>query len=208
MLAEMRRQLTAIQNGMNEDLIKVCPSMFTLAPAKGFTLLDTYLEHATQDEELDLTLYCEWEKQWHATATSVYRFRPEQKWFASLKEKWTEFSKVTKRVAPLAGAGGSLLGLPGVGAAFAGVAESAETLLAAGEKSLAGTLARELGMKQPPTLIDHDARHLLAGLIASLDQAREASQPKFGGLNPYHLKEDGRLLWLCADHRSLYENTR
>ena len=57
-LASMRRQVSALQNGQNEELVKTCPSIFTLAPAKGFRLLDTYPEYATQQEELELTLYC------------------------------------------------------------------------------------------------------------------------------------------------------
>jgi hypothetical protein len=61
-LAGLRRQMSALQNGQNEELMKTCPSMFTLAPARDFKLLNTYLEYATQKEELELTLYCEWEK--------------------------------------------------------------------------------------------------------------------------------------------------
>jgi internalin A len=143
-LASMRRQLSAIQNGQNEELIKTCPSMFTLAPAKDFKLLDTYLEYATQQDELEVTLYCEWEKHWHATQHSVYRFRPEQEWFGSLKTKWGEFVRVTKRVAPLVSLGGSVMGAPAVGLAVKELAEKAEKMSAQGEKDPSSALAKDL----------------------------------------------------------------
>lgn len=205
-LAEMRRQLSAIQNAQNDELVKTCPSMFVLAPAAGFELLDTYLEYATQKDELDLMLYCEWEKEWHTTQHSVYRFRPEQEWFVSLKEKWSELVKVTKRVAPLAGFGASLLGTPAVGIAVRKLAEEAEKIAGGNEKVPAGELAAELGLRERTGLISLEARHLLARLIKYLDSTRAATQPALGGLHPYHLKEDGRLLWLCAEHRAQYDS--
>lgn len=195
-LAEMRRQLSAIQNGQNEDLIKTCPSMFTLAPSRDFRLLDTYLEYATQKEELELMLYCEWEKEWHPTPQSVYRFRPEQEWFDSLKKNWTTFVKLTKRVAPLAGVGGAEL------------VEKADKIVGEVTSSRSGVYAEELGLREQAGMIDLEARHILASLIKSLDKGRGPTQPEFGGLHPYHLKEDGRLLWLCAEHRGLYERNR
>jgi hypothetical protein len=53
-----------------------------------------------------------------------------------------------------------------------------------------------------------EARHLMKGLIESLDKARGETQPPFGGLHPYHVKEDGCLLWLCPGHRHEYEKSR
>lgn len=207
-LAEMRRQLSAVQNGLNEELIKTCPSMFTLAPPAGFKLLDTYLEHATLEEELELTLYCEWEKRWHATQHSVYRFRPDQEWFASLKEKWGVFVRVTKRVAPLVGIAGGLLGASGVGAAAKELAEKAEKMSTEAEKDLSAALAKDLGLREDAGIVDMGTRYLLERMIKHLDKTRGETYPEFGGLRPYHVKEDGRLLWLCAEHRAQYENTR
>lgn len=207
MLAGMRRQLSAIQNGQNEDLIKVCPSMFTLAPVKDFRLLGTYLECATQEEELELTLYCEWEKQWHPTQHSVYRFRLEQEWFGFVKEKWGEFARVTKRIAPLAGVGASLVGSPLAGVAIKEFADKAEKISAIGDKDQSRELAKGLGIREEADVIDMEARHLLARLIKYLDKARGTTHPEFGGLHPYHLKEDGRLLWLCAEHREQYQSS-
>ena len=63
-LASMRRQVSALQNGQNEELVKTCPSIFTLAPAKGFRLLDTYPEYATQQEELELAQLPPTPNQW------------------------------------------------------------------------------------------------------------------------------------------------
>jgi internalin A len=207
-IASLRRQVSALQNGQNEELVKTCPSIFTLAPAKGFKLLDTYPDYATQQEELELTLYCEWEKEWHATQHSVYRFRPEQEWFGSLKEKWGEFVRVTKRVSPLVSLGGSLVGAPAVGVAMKALADRAEKMSAEGEKDRGSALAKDLGLRERSGVIDLEARHLLARLIASLDKMRGETQPEFGGLHAYHLKEDGRLLWLCARHWEQYERTR
>jgi hypothetical protein len=79
---------------------------------------------------------------------------------------------------------------------------------AASEKNPSGTLVEELGSRREAALINLEARHLLARLIKYLDTTRGESQPEFGGLHPYHLKEDGRLLWLCVEHRELYGNTR
>ena len=207
-LANLRRQMSALQNGQNEELVKTCPSVFTLAPTRDFKLLDTYLEYATQQEELELRLYCEWEKEWHVTQHSVYRFRPEQEWFGSLKEKWGEFVGVTKRVAPLVSLGGFLVGAPAVGVAMKAVAERAEKMSAEGEKDRSSELAKDLGLRERSGVIDLEARHLLARLIGHLDKTRGETYPEFGGLHPYVLKEDGRLLWLCTQHREQYESTR
>ena len=152
------------------------------------------MQQATQQEELDLILYCEWEKNWHPTRDSIYRFRPEQEWFSKLKEKWGEFAKVTKRVAPLAGIGGAVIGVPAAGAAMKEMAERAEAL--SGEaKGSSRVLTEELGMREQRSAIDLEAKHLLKRLIEHLDSLRGEAYPPFGGLHPYHLKEDGRLLW-------------
>ena len=90
-----RRQLGAVfECSHNEELIKTCPSVFTLAPAGDFRLIDTYFERAMRDEELELVLFCEWDKGWHPTAQSVYRFRPEQEWLESLRRKELERNSV------------------------------------------------------------------------------------------------------------------
>ena len=205
--SDVRRRMSAIQNAQNEELVNVCPSMFTLAPVKEFRLLETYAEYATSEEELELTLYCEWEKGWHATAESVYRFRPEREWLVSLKEKWGEFAGVTKRVAPLAGVAGGIFGVAGVGAAVKEFAEKAEKMGGADRKDPTGGLARELGGREQAGLIGLESRHLLARLIRHLDGQRGGDHAEFGGLHRYHLKEDGRILWLCAEHRQVYESS-
>jgi hypothetical protein len=206
-LADMRRQLSALQNSQNQ-LIKGCPSMFTLAPAKDFKLLDSYLVYATRDEELELTLYCEWEKHWHPTECSVYRFQPEHKWFTSLKKNWNKLASVTKKVAPLAGLAGTLVGAVAVGVAAKEFAENAERMAPGNDRDPSSELVKDLGRRDQAEVIDLKARHLLASLIVHLDRARGEAQPAFGGLNPYVLKEDGRLLWLCPEHWQQYERTR
>jgi len=113
----------------------------------------------------------------------------------------------SKRVAPLAGLGGSLVGMPALGLAAREFTDKAEKI-AIDEKDPNGSLARELGTREQAGLIDLGARHLLARLIKSLDTKRGGTDPEYGGLHPYHLKEDGRLLWLCVEHRDQYENTR
>ena len=60
------------------------------------------------------------------------------------------------------------------------------------------TLSRELGEKEKPDLVDIETRALLEALIDHLDQTRPPNQKK-GALHPYQI-EDGRLLWLCAEH--------
>ena len=153
-------------------------------------------------------MYCEWEKEWHATQHSVYRFRPEQEWFGSLKEKWGEFVGVTKRVSPLVGLAGTLVGAPAVGITMKAFAERAEKMSAEGVKDRSSELAKDLGLRERSGVIDLEARHLLARLIGHLDKTRGETSPEFGGLHPYVLKEDGRLLWLCAEHWKQYESTR
>jgi hypothetical protein len=207
-LSALRRQVSAFQNGQNEELIKTCPSVFTLVPAKGFTLLETYIERATQSDELDLTLYCEWEKEWHPTQYSVYRFRPERQWYGSLKKNWEKFASVTKRVSPLTSFAAGVIGTPATGIAFKDLSDDAEKLAAKWVKDPSGALVKELGLRERAQEIDLEARHLMARLIEWLDKMQGETQPPFGDLHPYHVKEDGRLLWLCPAHRAQYEKAR
>ena len=199
--SEMRRRLTALQDGTNQAMVKTkCPSVFTLIPSTEFTLLDTWIEHATKDQELDLTLYCEYEKKWHPTQYGVYRFRPDQAWFDSLKKNWKQMTAFTKRVAPLAG----VLGAPALGAVAASVGEVEKVL---GDFSIdqTGAIASALDRKDDPGEIDLETRYLLERLIEYVDTLRGAAHPKNGGLFPYQSKEDGSFLWLCPEHRKQYE---
>jgi hypothetical protein len=134
----------------------------------------------------------------------VYRFKPEQEWFESLKKNWEQFAKVTKRVAPLAAVVGGVIGIDA--ASVKEVAEKAEKLT--GDVKEIGGIAEELGYQMTAGLVDEDARHLLEKLIRKLDGDRGPKQPEFGGLHPYHRKEDGRVLWLCSEHRAEYERMR
>jgi hypothetical protein len=88
------------------------------------------------------------------------------------------------------------------------LAEKVEKISAADGKDLSGELAEGLGRRDHTGMIDLETRHLLARLVKYLDKARGETSPEFGGLHPYHLKENGRLLWLCAEHREQYESTR
>jgi hypothetical protein len=76
--SEMRRRFTEERRGRNEQMEKTCPSVFTLIPSRSFQQLGTWLESLTKAEELELTLYCEHDSGWHASAPSVYRFTPDQ----------------------------------------------------------------------------------------------------------------------------------
>ena len=200
-----RRTLLAIQEGVNEGMIKMkCPSVFTLVPSSGFTLLDTWFGHATKDQELDLTLYCEHEKQWHAIPESgTYRFRPDQTWFDSLKKNWKQLAAITKRVAPLAGvAGASAIAVVATGIG------KIEKVVGEFSRVPTGPLAAALETTQEAGEIELDTRFLLERLVEYLDTTRDATQPHKGGLFPYQLKEDGRLLWLCPTHRQQYDTAR
>src|SRR5207249_8409664 len=100
--SQMRLLHTQGINALNQQMENTCPSVFTLVPSRDFKVLDTWLESVTQGEELELALYCEHDSGWHATAHSLYRFRPDQKWFDSAKKNWNTLVKVTKRVGALA----------------------------------------------------------------------------------------------------------
>jgi hypothetical protein len=182
-----------------ERMQKTCPSVFTLVPSRDFVLLDTWLESVTQTEELELTLYCEHDSGWHATSHSLYRFRPDQEWFDSLKEYWNEFVSITKYVGPLAKTVGKATGV--VWAEIGGL--GAEKLPEI-PRSPTGTMSGALGRNPQPEFIDLETRHLLEKLIGHLDSKRQQTDPKYGGLHPY-LIDDGRLLWLCAEHLKSYQ---
>jgi len=125
-----------------------------------------------------------------------------------VKEKWGQFVTVTKRVSPSVAFGGSLVGAPTVGVAMKELAENAEKMSSEREKDRSGALAKDLGLRGYAGLIDMEGRHLPAGLIKYLDSTRGGTHPEFGGLHPYQLREDGRLLWFCGEHREQYEGNR
>jgi len=93
-LPEMERHTTAVIRAQNEAREKNCPSIFTLNPSRDFNLLK-------EDEQLELILYCEQDAGWHPTSHSVYRFPLESKRLDWVKEKWNQFERITKYVAPL-----------------------------------------------------------------------------------------------------------
>jgi hypothetical protein len=177
---------------------KTCPSVFTLVPARDFMQLDTWVESITHGEELELALYCEHESGWHATSHSLYRFRPDQEWFDKLKKHWNTFVGVTKHVGPLAKAIGKAAQLHWAEAVGLGIER-----LPSNPFPPTGKLASALGTRDQQGLIDLESRYLLERLLGHLDAKRPALEPKNGGLHPY-LVDDGRLLWLCADHLKLY----
>jgi hypothetical protein len=196
--SEVRRGFTEQLRAQNERMEKTCPSVFTLVPSKGFRQLDTWIEYATQKEELELALYCEHESGWHATSHSLYRFSPEQEWFDLVKTHWNQFVKVSKRVGPLASLIGKAAGVPWAELVAGGIEKVPELA-----REPANALASTLGEKAKPELIDIDTRYLLKQLIDHLDSLRSDIEPKNGGLHRY-LVDDGRLLWLCPDHLKLY----
>jgi internalin A len=178
----------SIRRMFNEQLDKPCPGVFTLEPARGFTQLATAFEALTQDDELELTLYCEHEKDWHPTEHSIYRFRPEQDWVDQIKQHSQAIAAVTKVVHKLV------------------VAVPETPALAANPT---GKLARALGDRdrETPQEIELEVRYLLERLLKHLDSLRKPDQPPSGGLLP-QLVEDGRLLWLCPKHKKLYLGRR
>ncbi len=164
-------------------------------------MLETWWESITQQEELELVLYCEHDSSWHVTSHSVYRFRADQKWFDSLKKHWNEFLRVTKRVAPLAKTVGKAASIawPEVE-----IATDVMEKLPEISRSVTGTLAELVGRKVQAEFIDIETRFFLEQLIDHLDSERAATEPKNGGLHPY-LIDDGRLLWLCPEHLKVYK---
>ncbi len=172
--------------------------MFTLLPSQGFKQLDTWLESRTREEELELTLYCEHDTEWHATAHSLYRFRVDQEWFGTLKDGWGKLTKLTKYVGALAKVPGSPP-LAAIGLLASSIGSLPEL-----NRSPVAELSHELGEKGRPEFVDIETRHLLERLIAFLDAPRAATaKPTNGGLHR-EIVEDGRVLWLCPDHARLY----
>ncbi|MGA2903781.1 MAG: leucine-rich repeat domain-containing protein [Candidatus Korobacteraceae bacterium] len=194
--SEMRRGITLLLRAQREQLENTCPSVFTLLTSQGFKQLDTWFEWRTKDAELELTLYCEHDTEWHAIRDSVYRFRVDQEWFGTFKEKWADLVRITKYVGPLAKVSGSppIAGIGALASSIAGLPELSRSPFA--------EISRELGEKGKPEFVDIETRHLLERLIASLDGRRgatEPTKPKYGGLHR-EIVEDGRVLWLCPDH--------
>jgi hypothetical protein len=171
--SEMRRGFTEQLRAQNERMEKTCPSVFTLVPSKGFKQLDTWMEYATQKEELELALYCEHESGWHATSHSLYRFRPEQEWFDLMKAHWNQFVKVSKQVGPLASLIGKAAGVQWAELAAGGIEKVPEL-----SREPANALASTLGEKAMPELIDIETRYLLERLIDHLDSERPDIEPK------------------------------
>lgn len=197
--SEMRRRFTQQLRAFNEQIEKTCPSVFTLVPAEGFRQLDTWLESAAQEDELELALYCEHDSGWHPTAHSLYRFHLDKEWLASLKNAWNMFARVTKQVAPLAksiGKASKYLWLEAGGMVV-------DKLPEFGRQPMT-RFGDEIGQSSLPQIIDIESRYLLERLIEYLDSQRTTTEPKNGGLFPY-LIEGGRLLWLCPDHLKLYK---
>jgi internalin A len=199
LLSEIRRQFTAERHAKNEQMEKNYPSVFTLVSSRDFKQLDTWLESITKDEELELALYCEHDSGWHPTAHSLYRFTPDQEWFDMVKKSWNKLVAVTKYVGPLAKAVGKaskLVVLEGGGMAAEKLPEVS--------RFIAGTLSQALRVKDEPDFIDIEVRFLLERLIEHLDSRRPPLEPKNGGLHR-HIIDDGRLLWLCPEHKKLYQ---
>ena len=197
--AEMRRQFTVLVSALRDKVEKTCPSVFTLAPSKSFKLLDTWMESVTQTEELELTLYCEHDSGWHATAHSLYRFRPDQEWFDEIKRRWSWFARVTKHVGPLAKTVGKAAQIPWAEVGGMGIEKLPEA-----PRSDTGKFAAVLGNNAEPWLIELETRHVLEQLIEHLDSKRAAVEAKNGGLHKF-LMDDGRWLWLCPEHVRSYK---
>jgi internalin A len=199
LLSEIRRQFTAQRHAQNQQMEKNCPSVFTLVPSRDFKQLDTWLESVTQGEELELAVYCEHDSGWHPTAHSLYRFKPDQEWFDLVKKSWNKLAAVTRYVGPLAKAIGKASKLVALE-----VGAMAAEKLPEVSRSIAGPLSAELRGKDEPESIDIEVRHLLERLINFLDSKRPPLEPNNGGLHR-HIIDDGRLLWLCPEHKKLYQ---
>lgn len=196
--SEMRRRFTEQLRALNQQMEKICPSVFTLLPVQDFKLLDTWVESYTQEEELELVLYCEHDSGWHETAHSIYRFRPDQAWFLLVKDGWNKLVRITKYVGPLVKSLGKVskaLVVEAGGMIIEKLPQAGNTVI--------NTLTKELSEKAQPEFIDIETRYVLGELINHLDSLRPATQPKKGGLHP-HIIDDGRLLWLCPDHVKFY----
>lgn len=200
--SEIRRQHTERLRADRERMEKTCPSVFTLVPAQGFKQLDTWIEYATKDAELELALYCEHESDWHPTSHSLYRFRPDQQRFESLKKNWNQFARATKKAASLAKTVGKAAGF--AWKETAEVVNMVTEALPEADIEASGRLSSALGGKAVPEAVDLETRFLLQALIADLDSKRDITDTRNGGLHPY-IVDDGRLLWLCPDHIKTYK---
>ena len=173
------------------------------SPAKGFKLLETWIESAiNHDSELELALYCEHESGWHPTSHSLYRFTPDQDWFESLKKNWNYFAGATKKAGSLAKTVGKAAGF-----AWKETAETASLIADAPPEApvdLTRRLSAALGSKGTPNPVDIEARDLLKSLIDELDKRRTITETQNGGLFHY-IVDDGRHLWLCPDHIRTYK---
>jgi hypothetical protein len=198
--AEMRRGFVAQLQALREQSEKTCPSVFTLVPASHFKLLDTWIESFTQDDELELVLYCEHESGWHPTEHGLYRFRADKVWFDAIKKNWNSLLSVTRRVAPFARLSGLAQAVPWLNTAM-----SAMEKLPDADQSRSGKLAAALGKQTDPEVIDIESRHLMESLISELDASRGITERKNGGLLPW-LTDDGRRLWLCPQHTRMYKS--
>jgi hypothetical protein len=198
LLSEIRRQFTAERHAKNEQMEKKCPSVFTLVPSRDFKQLETWVESVTKEEELELAFYCEHDSGWHATAHSLYRFTPDKEWFDLVKKSWNKLVAVTRYVGSLTKAIGKASKLVALEASGLAVEKLPEVSL-----SIAGTLSGAL-LREAPDIIDLEIRYLLERLIEHLDSKRSPTQPHNGGLQPYII-DDGRLLWLCGEHKKLYQ---
>ena len=119
--------------------------------------------------------------------------------FYFLKKGWNKFVGVTKYVGPLAKATGKASKAIWLEATGLGIEKLPEV-----SRSAAGKFSEVLGQKAQPEFIDIETRYLLQQLIDHLDSQRPATKPKNGGLHR-HIIEDGRVLWLCSDHKKLYQ---
>lgn len=194
--------LSAIQNGINQRLVKTCPWLFTLWPAKGFTQLASWIESVTRSDEMELTLYCEFELKPHPTAQSVYRFRSDRPEFAFAKDRWGSLAEFTKRIAPVLGiVGGPLAAVPAI---VEGIGKITGDLT----KDPTGSLTGVLAQSEDAISADLNTGPILERLLATLDAARSSTQLKNGGLFSYQRRETGRLVWLCKEHHDLYTTDR
>ena len=168
--------------------MKKCPWLFTLAPSKGFKLLDTMMESLSKDVELDLTLYCQFESGPHTTKNSIYRFRPDGAAFDGLKKDWNVVAQWSKRLGPVLGlVSGTLKNLPEF---------EVDPL-----RRLVGQ-AGGLERGRDPEMIDLEMRGTLEDLLGYLDKT---STHRNGGLHPYQRRDTGEYVWLCPEHRKQYE---
>ena len=188
-LPEMERSTTAGIRAQNEAGEKNCPSVFTLKPSRDFKLLK-------EGEQLDLILYCEQDAGWHPTSHSVYRFPLEPKWLDRIKEKWNQFERITKYVAPLVKVAGKAHPATLVAGEIVG-------RLPEVQRPALRKLSGELGEREGPGYIDIGTRAVLKQLLDDLDATRPPSE-KNGGLHQIAKYEDGRVLWLCPEHYEAY----